>query len=71
MLWAVLGGIIFFVLGIFIFLKTDVVWKITEQWKSYDADEPSDLYLKSTKAGGALFMLLGIAMAALPFILGV
>lgn len=70
MLWAVFGGIVIFALGGFIFLKTDIIWKITEQWKSYSADEPSDLYLISMKTGGVLFMLLGIAMAVLPFILG-
>lgn len=70
MLWAVFAGIVIFALGGFIFLKPDIIWKITEQWKSYSADGPSDLYLISTKTGGVLFMLLGIAMAVLPFILG-
>lgn len=44
MLCSICGGIIFFVFGIFIFLKPDLMWKITEGWKSYRADEPSDLY---------------------------
>lgn len=44
MLCSICGGIIFFVFGIFIFLKPDLMWKITEEWKSYRADEPSDLY---------------------------
>jgi len=44
MLWCICGGILFIVLGIFVFLKPDLIWKITEQWKSYRADEPSDLY---------------------------
>ena len=44
MLWCICGGIIFFALGIFIFLKPDLIWKITEEGKSYRADEPSDLY---------------------------
>ena len=39
------------------------------QWKSYRADEPSELYLKTTKIGGILFALLGVAMIILPFIL--
>ena len=49
MLWSVGGGILIFALGIFIFLKPDLVWKLTEEWKSYHTDEPSDLYLKTTK----------------------
>ena len=69
MLWCICGGIIFFALGIFIFLKPDLIWKITEQWKSYSADEPSDWYIKSTKFGGALFTVFGIIIAILPFVL--
>ena len=69
MLWCICGGIIFFVLGIFIFLKPDLIWKITEQWKSYRADEPSDWYIISTKIGGALFTAFGIIIVILPFVL--
>ncbi len=69
MLWCICGGIIFFALGIFIFLKPDLIWKITEEWKSYSADEPSELYIKSTKFGGALFTVFGIIIAILPFVL--
>ncbi|WP_330554343.1 DUF6199 family natural product biosynthesis protein [Schaedlerella arabinosiphila] len=47
MLWSICGGIILFVFGIFIFLKPDLIRKITEEWKSYRADEPSDLYFKN------------------------
>ena len=49
MLWPTCGGIIIFALGMFIFLKPDLVWKLTEEWKSYRADEPSEFYLKVTK----------------------
>ncbi len=69
MLWCICGGIIFFALGIFIFLKPDLIWKITEEWKSYSADEPSELYIKSTKFGGALFTVFGIIIVILPFVL--
>lgn len=69
MLGYILGGIFVTALGIFIFRRPDLVWKLTEEWKSYYADEPSDLYLKSTKFGGALFTLFGIIMLILPLIL--
>ena len=69
MLWSISGGVIILVLGVFIFLKPDLVWKLTEAWKSYRADEPSEFYLKATKIGGALFALFGIIMIMLPFIL--
>ena len=69
MLWSICGGILCVALGMFAFLKPNLVWKLTEEWKSYRADEPSDLYIKSTKFGGILFVLLGVMMIILPFIL--
>ena len=68
MLWSISGGVIIFV-QVCYFLKPDLVWKLTEAWKSYRADEPSELYLKTTKIGGILFALLGVVMIILPFIL--
>ena len=55
MWWSIGGGIIIFALGMFIFLKPGLIWKLTEEWKSYRADEPSEFYLKTTKIGGILF----------------
>ena len=69
MLWPICGGIIIFALGMFIFLKPDLVWKLKEEWKSYRADEPSEFYLKVAKIGGISFALFGIIMITLPFIL--
>ena len=69
MLWPICGGIIIFALGMFIFLKPDLVWKLTEEWKSYRADEPSEFYLKVAEIGGISFALFGIIMITLPFIL--
>lgn len=70
MWWSIGGGIIIFALGMFIFLKPGLIWKLTEEWKSYRADEPSEFYLKTTKIGGILFALFGIIMIMLPVILG-
>ena len=39
MWWSIGGGIIIFALGMFIFLKPGLIWKLTEEWKSYRADE--------------------------------
>lgn len=65
MLWPICGGIIIFALGMFIFLKPDLVWKLTEEWKSYRADEPSEFYLKTTKISGIIFALFGIIIIIL------
>ncbi len=69
MLWSIFGGIIILALGMVMFLKPHIVWRLTEEWKSYGADEPSDLYLKSTKMGGILFALVGVIMMILPLLL--
>ena len=69
MIWSIWVGIIIAIIGIFIFLKPGLVWELTEKWKSYRADEPSEFYIKSTRFGGALFVLLGIVMIVLPLIL--
>lgn len=69
MFWSVFGGILIAAFGVFIFVKPDMLWKLTEQWKSYRADEPSDFYIISTKFGGVMFGIVGLAMAVLPLIL--
>ena len=68
MFWCIGGGIFFFALGMFLFWKPDLVWKLTEEWKSYCADEPSEFYLKDTKICGILLALFGIVVMILPFI---
>lgn len=69
MILTLLSGAAFSLLGLFLFIKPDLVWMLTERWKSCAADEPSDLYRKSTQLGGILFILLGLAMIVLPFVL--
>lgn len=69
MLWPIAGGIFVTTIGVFLFLKPHLFWELTERWKSYRADEPSDLYLKVTKSGGVLFALPAIFMIILPRIL--
>ena len=69
MLLCIGSGILITALGIFFFWRPDLVWKLTEEWKSFYADEPSDLYLKSTRFGGALLVLTGIIMIILSLIL--
>lgn len=68
MLQCVVGVILIFTLGIFLFLKPDLWWKITEEWKSYRADEPSEHYLKITKISDIFYAVFGLAAIILPFI---
>ena len=68
MFWCIGGGIFFFALGMFLFWKPDLVWKLTEEWRAYCADEPSEFYLKVIQTSGILLALFGIVMMILPFI---
>lgn len=61
MIWMIFAGLLLMGLGALYFLRLDLVWKYTEQWKSYRADEPSDFYRLNTKIGGAVFFLVGLA----------
>lgn len=69
MLWSIFTGFCLIALGIFMFMKPQIIWNLTEKWKSYRADEPSDLYCTSTKFGGVMFALCGLMMVVLPLIL--
>lgn len=48
-------------IGFLMLVKPDIWWEITESWKSYDAAEPSDFYIKATRFGGCIFTSVGIA----------
>ena len=69
MLWSVCGGVLLLALGIFVFLKPELVWKITEAWKFYRADGPSPFYLKAARFSGILYALFGISMMVVPVVL--
>lgn len=57
----ILCGIILFIVGCIMLRFPDVIYEITESWKSYSSGEPSDLYRFSTRIGGAVFILVGIS----------
>ncbi len=65
MFWYILATIFMIFLGIGIFLKPTLMWNLTERWKSYRADEPSNLYLISTKFGGILIASIGLILTIL------
>lgn len=56
-------------LGLLCLLRPALVWKWTEQWKSYRADEPSELYRFGVRFGGALFLVFGVVLQFLPLLL--
>jgi hypothetical protein len=69
MFWNAIGGALLILAGIVFFLKPEWVWELTEQWKSYRANEPSDFYCITTKIGGVVLILVGIVIEALIILL--
>lgn len=63
------AGILFMAVGAAAFFKPELIWSITEQWKSNYADEPSELYKLSTRIGGTLIFLSGAAAIVCQFVL--
>ncbi|BBH20492.1 hypothetical protein Back11_18370 [Paenibacillus baekrokdamisoli] len=53
--------VILALIGLLMFTKPAFIWMISESWKSNDATEPSDLYNWSTRFGGIICMIVGIA----------
>lgn len=66
--YLIAAAVVFLFIGLFLFLRPDLFWKLTEQWKSYSADEPSKLYRISTKVGGALLAAFGIVLFVLALV---
>ncbi|SEB93331.1 DUF6199 family natural product biosynthesis protein [Paenibacillus sp. GP183] len=54
-------SVLLVLLGWMMLFKPSIIWSITENWKSNDATEPSDLYVKSTRFGGIIVTLAGLS----------
>lgn len=54
-------SVILLLLGIVMISKPSIVWTIAESWKSSDATEPSNLYIVSTRFGGIMLSIVGLA----------
>ncbi|WP_341278901.1 DUF6199 family natural product biosynthesis protein [Paenibacillus sp. FSL H8-0537] len=54
-------GILLICIGVLLVVRPAFVWALTESWKSNDGTEASSLYLLSTRLGGVLCTLAGLA----------
>ncbi|WP_028550520.1 DUF6199 family natural product biosynthesis protein [Paenibacillus sp. UNC451MF] len=54
-------SVILILLGVLMISKPSIIWHIAESWKSNDATEPSGMYIVSTRFGGIMLSLAGIA----------
>ncbi len=52
--------------GLLMLVKPELVWYLSEKWKSQDASEPTALYGWSIRFGGAVCVIIGIAIFILP-----
>ena len=57
----ILGRIFLLIVGVLMFCFPDVVYSITESWKSNASSEPSRLYKLHICIGGVACSLVGIA----------
>ena len=62
------GSIVMLVIGTCMLLRPDVIYQLTESWKSNFSDDPSRLYIISTRFGGVMFLLVGLLGAIAFFI---
>ena len=56
------GLIALFVLGVLMFWKPELLWKI-EHLFSVKGGEPTDFYLSKTRIGGVLFAVVAVILA--------
>lgn len=57
-----LGLILLFALGVLMFLKPDVLWKL-EHLFSVKGGEPTDFYLAGMRISGVIFTLIAVFIA--------
>lgn len=62
------GGLLLLAFGAFMLFAPGQFFALTESWKSNTPSEPSDLFILSTRIGGAFFMLVGIVSIVVFFL---
>lgn len=54
-------GVIFLILGFIMIFAPKVFYDITQGWKNSSDAEPSHIFIFSTRFGGIMFIIVGIA----------
>lgn len=65
----IIGSIFLLIVGVMMLCFTEVVYSITESWKSDASSEPSGLYKIHIRIGGIACSLVGIAGIIANFVL--
>lgn len=67
--WTWILGVVLIAGGLFLAINPRLFWRLAERWKSYYADEPSDLYINWSRIGGPACAVLGAVLIVLPYVL--
>lgn len=63
------AGILLLILGIIMLWKPLLLFLITESWKHNGVEEPSSLFVFSTRLGGVVVAIVGIAGIIIQFVI--
>ena len=64
-----LGALFFWFIGITMFLKPELVFRIRESRKYDSPTEPSERYIRGTRIGGVIYLLVGVLSFAAQFMM--
>ena len=59
-MYHILLGILLAIFGLFLFKCPDIFYELTESWRNDRPSGPSDAYIRHTRFGGVMCMLVGI-----------
>lgn len=65
----IVGGIVIFLWGLFMFRSPYKFWEFFESWKNSSNAEPSKFYLVETRIGGGICMLVGLIVVVCSFLI--
>ncbi|MBR1743600.1 MAG: hypothetical protein IJ733_17375 [Lachnospiraceae bacterium] len=57
----IIAGIILLIIGILMIFDPGFYYEVTEGWKSSSMGEPSTFFVVSTRIGGVIFSVVGLA----------
>ncbi len=64
----IIGSLILVIIGIVMLFRPQLFYELTERWKHSGSSEPSGIWIFSTRFGGVMFLLAGLAGLFLPLI---
>ena len=64
-----LGAFLFWFIGITMLFKPELVFRICESRKYASPTEPSERYIRGTRIGGAIYLIVGALSFAAQFML--